>query len=65
MAERVTISDVRNAGYCTRGARRWFETRGLDFKAFIREGIDRETFLSSGCPMAEDIVRKKESASHG
>jgi hypothetical protein len=35
----ITMSDVTRAGYCARGARRWFEGHGLDFRAFMKDGI--------------------------
>lgn len=57
---RVTIDDVR-AIHCTRGAKAWFERHGLDFRAFLREGIDAETFLACGDQRAEDVVRRKQA----
>jgi len=44
--DRITINDVRQAGYCVSGARRWFEQYGFDFKAFIRDGCTEEEFLA-------------------
>jgi len=38
MAARVFIQDIRNAGHCTIGARRWFEGYDLDFRQFLKEG---------------------------
>lgn len=35
---RITIDDVRAAGFCVKGLRRWFESRGLDFQKFLDEG---------------------------
>lgn len=57
--DKIYIHDIRKAGYCSKGARRWFEQRGFDFREFIRSGIDCELFLSSGCPMARDIYNLK------
>lgn len=54
----ITIDDVR-AIHCTRGARRWFEKHGLDFRAFLREGLDAETFLARGDHLARGVVRHK------
>lgn len=55
---RVTIDDVR-AIHCTRGARRWFEQHGLDFRAFLREGLDAEVLLAQGDHLAAEVVRHK------
>lgn len=34
----ITMRDIRAAGGCAPGARRWFNIHGLDFKKFIRDG---------------------------
>ena len=56
---RITINDIRDAGHCVRGARDWFEAHGLDFKAFLREGIDEETFVGTGDALALMVVEEK------
>lgn len=38
----VTIEHVRAELLCVRGVRRWFDARGLDFAAFLREGCPAE-----------------------
>jgi len=55
---RITIDDVRSL-YCTRGAKSWFERHGLDFRTFLLEGIDAETFLATGDQRAETVVQHK------
>ena len=35
---------VRAVGLCVNGTRTWFERHDLDFRAFLREGCDAETF---------------------
>jgi hypothetical protein len=64
---RVTIDDVRAAGHCVRGAREWFDRHGLDFRSFLREGIDEAEFLASGDGLAARIVDLKRfrQVSHG
>lgn len=52
MTGRVTITDVRRAGYCVAGARRWFEGYGFDFRQFVR----------SGCPVDEFLARSGNDA---
>lgn len=62
--ERVTIDDVRRSGHCVRGAKDWFDRHGLDFRAFLRDGIDEAEFLTNGDALAERIVAMKR-ARHG
>lgn len=52
----VTIDHVRAAGLCVHGTRGWFARHGLDFRAFLREGIDAETLLATGDAMARRVV---------
>jgi len=61
MEERITITDCRRAGHCSRGIKNWFEDRGLDFKAFLRNGIPVEEFLATNDGYALEIVRKKRA----
>lgn len=37
--ERITIGDVRRAGYCVLGARKWCRQNGIDFKIFVKRGF--------------------------
>lgn len=40
---RVYAKDVKSAGYCLNiGARRWFARHNLDFREFMRDGMDAE-----------------------
>jgi len=48
----VTIDDVRAVGLCVNGSRTWFERHGLDFRAFLRKGLDAETLLATNDAMA-------------
>ena len=52
----VTINDVRAAGLCVNGSRAWFTRHGLDFRAFLREGLDADTLLATGDAMAQRVV---------
>lgn len=62
---RVTIDDVRAAGHCVRGAKDWFERHGLDFRAFLREGIDEAEFLAKGDGLATRVVEMKRAKLDG
>lgn len=59
MEERITISDIRKAGHCVSGAKRWFEGHHLDFRAFLKDGIDAETLLATGDQLAQDVINHK------
>jgi hypothetical protein len=56
---RITITDISRAGYCPSGARRWFDSYGLDFRAFLRDGISAGDFLATGDALAERVVQMK------
>lgn len=60
--EIVTMQDVRAAGFCGFGARRWFEAYGFDFRAFMTDGLPAETLLATGDALAETVVAKKRAA---
>lgn len=55
----IFIDDIRKAGFCVSGARRWFIDHGLPFNNFLREGIDETTFLERGDEMARLVVERK------
>lgn len=62
----ITIDDCRAAGHCARGIKKWFDGYGLDFKAFLKDGISEEAFLATNDAYAIDIVRlKKAKIVHG
>lgn len=62
----VTMDDIRKAGYCARGARRWFETHGLDFRDFMENGVPASVMLATGDAQGEHVVRcKQERDRHG
>lgn len=52
----ITITDVRRAGICTRGARRWFEGNGFDFRQFVADGMPASELLETGDAYAERVV---------
>lgn len=61
----ITIDDVRKAGHCTRGAKDWFDRHGLDFRRFLKAGIDEEEFLAAGDALAELVVAAKRERERG
>lgn len=58
--ERITVNDLRRAGYCGPGAKGWFAQHRLDFRDFVKNGIDRETFLNTGDALAQRVVQLKD-----
>lgn len=36
---RLTVQDCLAAGYCVSGQRRFFAQHGIDYRAFVRDGI--------------------------
>jgi hypothetical protein len=57
--DRITIQDIRDAGYCASGARRWFSEQGLDFRDFMQNGILIADFLATNDGMAALVVTRK------
>lgn len=53
---KVTISDLRAAKMCSRGARDFFKRHGLDWSTFLKSGLPAEEFLMTGDAMALRLV---------
>lgn len=57
----IKITDIRLAGHCATGAKQWFDDMGIDFKDFLKNGIDSEKLLATGDGLARQVVsRTKE-----
>lgn len=66
MSETVRITDIRLAGHCASGTRRAFESRGLDFRAFLRDGMDADAFRAAFGGLGDRIVQIKQAReAHG
>ena len=54
----------RRRGFCRGGARRWFQSHGLDWRGFVREGIDADALAATGDGLALALVdwAKKRAA---
>lgn len=59
MAERITINDIRKAGFCASGARGTIEHYGVDFRDFMKNGMDQDEFLAIGEGFARIVVERK------
>lgn len=52
----VRMEHIRAARMCSGGARAFFEAHGLDWVAFLREGIDAQKLLATNDEMARQVV---------
>lgn len=52
----ITITDVRRAGHCVSGARRWFEAYGIDFKAFLTNGVPASVMMATNDALGMRVV---------
>lgn len=59
MGVKITITDIRQAGHCVSGSRDWFRAYNLDFRDFIRNGIDSDVLLATGDALAVQVVERK------
>lgn len=62
---KIYITDIRAAGHCVRGTKDWFDRHGLDFRLFLKEGIEEEEFIAAGDALALRIVELKRSRQYG
>ncbi len=68
MSVRVTIGDVRAAGFCLSGVRRHCAVLGLDFRRLVREGIpaaEVEGVDDELVRRAVEIARAREENGNG
>lgn len=57
----ITARDLRSKGFCAKGQKAWFESRGMDFKEFLKNGILASELLATGDAMAERAVELLEA----
>ena len=71
MTNRVTVNDVRAAGYCAKGIRRWFDQRCavdpsyMTFSQFCQRGMPIEEFEAIGEAYTEHVLRLMRERSNG
>lgn len=61
----ITIADIRKTGHCVRGAGQWFALQGLDFKAFLKNGLPASVLLATGDELARQVVEHKMRQTDG
>ncbi|MEH6413894.1 hypothetical protein [Pseudomonas sp. CGJS7] len=59
----MTLDHVRRTpgfgvreGFCAQGGRRWFAYYGLDWGAFVRDGIEAEVLEATGDALGARVV---------
>ncbi len=52
----ITMQHCRELGYCAFGVRRFFREQGLDFRDFIKNGIDEETLAKTEQGLAIKLI---------
>lgn len=45
---RVYVRHLRSQNWCVKGIRYWFEVHGLDYKDFVRNGIEADVVRATG-----------------
>lgn len=63
---RITIRDVRRV-FCVAGAKRWAEEHGVDFRAFIRDGMEESDLriVINEDALLDRVVTAKQEAENG
>lgn len=54
----VKMQDMRRLGYCSGGIRNFFAKWGLDYSAFLKEGVIEDALLATGDDMAIAAVKE-------
>lgn len=62
---KVNMNDVRSAQLCSVGAREWFKMKGLDWSAFLKEGIEEDLLLETGDGLALKAVEAARERNNG
>jgi len=57
---RVTIQDLRATRYCLAGVRPWFRRHGLDWQAFLEQGIEVDRLRATGDALIEPVIAEAE-----
>jgi len=56
----VRAEDIRAARLCFQGARPWFRRHGLDWQAFLAEGLPAEVLAATGDALALRVIAETE-----
>jgi hypothetical protein len=59
MEPRIYIADIRDAGYCVKGAKKWFALHNLDWREFMKHGIPESELIAAGDALARKVIDAK------
>jgi hypothetical protein len=62
---KLTIDHARAAGHCPSGIKKWFDLHGLDFKAFLREGIDESVIAALDDGFGNQVIEEAHRGGRG
>ena len=54
----VKMEHLRRLGYCSSGVRAFFERHGMDYPAFLRDGVSAERLAETGDAMALSAIEE-------
>lgn len=63
MSDRLTVNDARRAGFCVSGIKRKCEALGVNFRAFVRNGLpveEAEKFNDGSIQKAIEIAKARD-----
>ena len=52
----ITVQDLRASRICLQGARPWFRRHGLDWQAFLANGISADRLAATGDALALRVI---------
>lgn len=62
MALIITMQDMRRVGFCPSGVEMFFDRQGLDYLAFLHDGIPAQVLLDTGSVFARKCVAAAQQA---
>ena len=70
---KVTVAHLRSVpgysprpGFCLSQSRTWFKRQGLDWRGFVRNGIDAAALEATGAALALAVVaHARQEVAHG
>lgn len=57
----ITVTHMREYKLCMVGVRRFFENHNLDFRDFVKNGIDSSLLINTNDEMAIKVVKFAQS----
>ncbi|MDH3233766.1 MAG: hypothetical protein OEQ29_09560 [Alphaproteobacteria bacterium] len=53
----ITLQDALKRGHCPGGVKRWFGQHNLDFRHFVKNGIDSDLVIKLGDGFGDRVVK--------